>query len=525
MNDEGTSDSYEGKNKEQDVFSHGQQGNLSQSEIFCSICMEKFTESGNHYICCLSCGHIFGYSCITKWLKTRLICPTCNQKAKKRDVRRIYLPHTSIVMQDTTALEELKQQWQKEIDNKELLSNELCITKNQLKRLETSFAYLTQRYYELTREYQTLSQSVRNSDFVTKKSVGKFPLQLVRTLSLKNSRTFVFGKGTSIYSGYKEDSTHEYLQQVSFWSDHKSVSKHAIHESSIRDIRYLNPQSSGLHSYGLLLTCSNDKTLKIVCPQNMNVVLSYSLENVGWCCDWSANGLYMACGMKNGNVVIYDIRKTDGYLDSTKLSNCKGIHSVFWLTSTSLIAGGMDGVYYVDMATNRNGIYYQENILQLDEKQQDKPIFATCLEEMPSEGNRSMKSLIVSYRSSRSPTSHVIYSSNVVRPGSSACLFSYPQRFTQLVGGKNHLLLSRTLGVCWKDRHYFFTADESFRGSSLLWEWKSDNHSLQVIPETFPTCHSSPIYDVRWNRGLIDDVPDQALMGTLSKEELHIYKW
>ncbi|GJD06030.1 E3 ubiquitin-protein ligase RFWD3 [Galdieria sulphuraria] len=430
MNDEGTSDSYEGKNKEQDVFSHGQQGNLSQSEIFCSICMEKFTESGNHYICCLSCGHIFGYSCITKWLKTRLICPTCNQKAKKRDVRRIYLPHTSIVMQDTTALEELKQQWQKEIDNKELLSNELCITKNQLKRLETSFAYLTQRYYELTREYQTLSQSVRNSDFVTKKSVGKFPLQ------------------------------YEYLFRLQG------------------------------RFYARIFAA----------------ILSYSLENVGWCCDWSANGLYMACGMKNGNVVIYDIRKTDGYLDSTKLS-------------------GMDGVYYVDMATNRNGIYYQENILQLDEKQQDKPIFATCLEEMPSEGNRSMKSLIVSYRSSRSPTSHVIYSSNVVRPGSSACLFSYPQRFTQLVGGKNHLLLSRTLGVCWKDRHYFFTADESFRGSSLLWEWKSDNHSLQVIPETFPTCHSSPIYDVRWNRGLIDDVPDQALMGTLSKEELHIYKW
>ncbi|GJQ13758.1 hypothetical protein GpartN1_g5549.t1 [Galdieria partita] len=525
MSDERASDPYEQKDKVKDISNCSQQTCLSQNEVFCSICMEKFSETGNHYLCCLSCGHIFGFSCISKWLKSRLICPSCNQKAKKRDVRRIYLPHTSITMQDNAALEELKKEWQREIENKELLSNELFVTKNQLKRLETSFAQLTQRYYQLHREYQILSHSVRNSDLVTKESIEKFPLQLIRTLPLKNPRTFVFGKGTSIYCSYKEDSTHEYLQQMSFWSDHKSLSKQAIHESTMRDIRYLDPQSCPSQSYGLLLTCSNDKTLKVICPQNMNVVLSYSLENVGWCCDWSMDGLYMACGMKNGGIVVFDIRRTNNCLYSTKLSNCKGIHSVGWLTNASLFAGGMDGVYYVYMPTNGNSNYCQENILQLEESQREKPIFATCLEELPSKNHQSMSSMIVSYRSCSSATSHSIYNWNIVNSRSSTFTVNYPQRLAQLVGGKNHLLLSRTLSVCWKDHHYFFTGDESFRGSSLLWEWKVDNDSLKMTPETFPTRHSSPIYDVRWNRGLIDDVLNQAVMGTLSKEELHIYKW
>lgn len=499
----------------------------SQSEgVVCSICMEKFSESGSHYISCLNCGHIFGYTCIVKWLKTRLVCPSCNQKAKKRDIRRIYLPHTLITMQDTGALEEMKQQWLHEVERKELLSNELFVTKNQLKRLEASFTYLTQRYYQLQQEYQILRQSVRsNNNVTTRESIEKFPLQLIRTLSVKNPRAFVFGKGTSLYSSYREDANHEYLQQISFWSDHKSISKQAIHESTIRDIRYLYPLNCPSQSCGLLLTCSTDKSLKVVCPQNMNVVLSYSLENVGWCCDWSIDGLYMACGMKNGSISIFDIRKTNNCLYSTNLSSCKGIHSIAWVTNTSLVAGGIDGVYYLDAFANRNDNICRDNPqLSENDKQENKTMFATCMEEMHGKVISPTKSLIVSYRSCWSPTNHIIYNWNILDAADPNCTFQYPESCAQLIGGKNHLLLSRTLAVCLENVHYFLTADESLQGSALLWEWKNKENTLRQIPETFPIRHSSCIYDIRWNSGLVDDIPGQALVGTLSREELHIYK-
>ncbi|MFS7914945.1 putative transcription factor C2H2 family [Helianthus anomalus] len=34
----------------------------------CSICFESWTSCGDHRICCLPCGHIYGMSCIRKWL-------------------------------------------------------------------------------------------------------------------------------------------------------------------------------------------------------------------------------------------------------------------------------------------------------------------------------------------------------------------------------------------------------------------------------------------------------------------------
>jgi len=489
------------------------QGDNCQNEVLCSICMERFTDSGSHYICCLSCGHVFGYSCITKWLKTRLICPSCNQKVRKKDVRRIYLSHNSVItVQDT--LDEVKQQWLREVENKELVTKELQVTRNQLKRLEDSFAYLTQRYYQLLGEYRTLSQSVRHTT-----PSNTFPLQWVKSLPLNGPRTFVFGKGTSIYCSCKEDSCQEYLQQWSFWSDHQSKSKQPIHESTIRDIRYLE----SLQSYGLLLTCSNDRTLKVVCPHNMNVVLSYSLENVGWCCDWSMDGLYMACGTKNGKVVVFDIRKTSNCLHSIPLSSGKGIHSICWwkhshhhsannTSNSGWLAGGMDGMYYVDMSTTET---LESGLLQLTEK--DKPVFSTCL-EMPLQDSK--RSMIVSHRSSCSPTNHVIY--DITND------LHCPEKCTHLLGGRNQVILSRTLAVCWKNRHYFFTADETLQGSALVWEWKrTDNHHPQLvgIPETFPIRHACPIYDIRWNGGQVDQIPDQAFMGTLSRNELHIYKW
>ncbi|KAG2690057.1 hypothetical protein I3760_09G169700 [Carya illinoinensis] len=54
--------------------STSQDNEWSRSEIdglFCPICMEAWTADGGHHICCLPCGHIYGMSCINKWLKQR----------------------------------------------------------------------------------------------------------------------------------------------------------------------------------------------------------------------------------------------------------------------------------------------------------------------------------------------------------------------------------------------------------------------------------------------------------------------
>jgi len=46
----------------------------------CVICTELMADAGNHRPAALKCGHIFGHSCILRWLDTKKRCPQCNSR-------------------------------------------------------------------------------------------------------------------------------------------------------------------------------------------------------------------------------------------------------------------------------------------------------------------------------------------------------------------------------------------------------------------------------------------------------------
>ncbi|XP_052873716.1 E3 ubiquitin-protein ligase RFWD3 [Anopheles cruzii] len=76
----------------------------------CSICLDDWTISGEHRVVSLKCGHLFGLSCITRWLESNLAsqrcCATCKTKASLRDFRPIYAK--AIRGLDTTREEALR---------------------------------------------------------------------------------------------------------------------------------------------------------------------------------------------------------------------------------------------------------------------------------------------------------------------------------------------------------------------------------------------------------------------------------
>jgi E3 ubiquitin-protein ligase RFWD3 len=53
----------------------------------CSICLDHWTESGEHRLCSLRCGHFFGRRCILQWLRKRSVCPLCKSSARDREIR------------------------------------------------------------------------------------------------------------------------------------------------------------------------------------------------------------------------------------------------------------------------------------------------------------------------------------------------------------------------------------------------------------------------------------------------------
>lgn len=45
----------------------------------CNLCSQSWTSDGPHRIVSLSCGHVFGKTCITSHLQDTMTCPSCDQ--------------------------------------------------------------------------------------------------------------------------------------------------------------------------------------------------------------------------------------------------------------------------------------------------------------------------------------------------------------------------------------------------------------------------------------------------------------
>ncbi|GAA6091464.1 E3 ubiquitin-protein ligase RFWD3 isoform X1 [Tachysurus ichikawai] len=79
----------------------------------CSICFEPWTTSGEHRLATLRCGHLFGFTCIDRWLKGQgAKCPQCNKKAKRADIVLLYAHKLRAV--DNTEQESLKRSLEQE---------------------------------------------------------------------------------------------------------------------------------------------------------------------------------------------------------------------------------------------------------------------------------------------------------------------------------------------------------------------------------------------------------------------------
>lgn len=68
-----------------------------EEDMKCIICFESWAIKGDHSMTSLPCGHVFGKSCIERWIQSNKICPTCKVKVRKllllsmKDSKRSFL--------------------------------------------------------------------------------------------------------------------------------------------------------------------------------------------------------------------------------------------------------------------------------------------------------------------------------------------------------------------------------------------------------------------------------------------------
>jgi hypothetical protein len=82
-----------------------------EGDATCSVCLESLKSTGKHRCVALRCGHVFGKSCISDWIKSKKSaaeCPNCKAKCRKTDLRELFLPSGAVV--DATELERVREE-------------------------------------------------------------------------------------------------------------------------------------------------------------------------------------------------------------------------------------------------------------------------------------------------------------------------------------------------------------------------------------------------------------------------------
>ncbi|XP_077283468.1 E3 ubiquitin-protein ligase rfwd3.L-like [Arctopsyche grandis] len=268
----------------------------------CLICFEPWTNSGEHRLASLSCGHLFGGSCINRWLTPRpnRYCPSCKTQASLKDIRYIYA--TSVSYIDNSECEALRAEL------------ELAKLENVRKAGEIQKLRLNQ---EVNLEKIKFLE-VHISKCVNVRKNSKWTFSMLKNFEIAKKgecRVFAYNKHSdslfisqmidnSLFPGYglrQLDCETLKLEKVTY-----------LHSKEIRAVSYSDNNK-------LLMSVSLDKQIRISNNTGIESV-GITTEQRLWSCCWDRehpSRLYVG---GNGVIMHYDIRQTRSCLSRIQVN-------------------------------------------------------------------------------------------------------------------------------------------------------------------------------------------------------------
>ncbi|KAL6521180.1 hypothetical protein OROGR_017749 [Orobanche gracilis] len=363
------------------LHSDGEFGELNRGEVdglFCPICFEAWSSGGDHHICCLPCGHIYGLSCIKKWLRRRgsSKCPQCKKNCRVKDIRLLYA--TRIV-----AIDEKLQKTVRSLEAKcaslEKQGAEWSEKEAEWKKKEANFhkqleqvQYLKERTQDLEALLENVERRASGSSASSWNSLGKstlgndanpnfhtqqysnklimqkdFQIDGARLFDVDSSgESYIFARRLPGLGGL------HVLTKVSLLSSYvKEDIRLPENKKAVKDLR-VSPHAR------LVLLASLGKKLSILSlhhhvfvfywcssTESKNTVLTYNLPDTAWSCSWDiCNSHYFYAGLQNGSVLQFDMRCTTRPVESMNGLTCNLIHTLHSISPDSSLASGTRSV-------------------------------------------------------------------------------------------------------------------------------------------------------------------------------------
>ncbi|XP_020587615.1 E3 ubiquitin-protein ligase RFWD3-like [Phalaenopsis equestris] len=283
----------------------------------CPICLVPWTPDGAHRVCCIPCGHVYGRSCLERWMKrckkNVAKCPQCSARFKQTEMINLYAP--LIAVSDTDLEKEVLSLREKN----EILRLERDRLMEEIKKSK-KMACLEVESSGVVWENCFTSQNNPNTNCTSYNRCvlqNEIPVDGARVLGIDASSQIL------IVSGKKpgQDSEH-YLNKISL-----------LGRCEIDRI-LLPPQTGAVRDLCILPGClaliaSLGKKISLLSMLSNNVVLKYDLPAPAWSCSVDVNEpCHIYAGLQNGMLLMFDIRQTAGCLESIEGLSRFPIHSI-----------------------------------------------------------------------------------------------------------------------------------------------------------------------------------------------------
>ncbi|CAN6308340.1 unnamed protein product [Urochloa humidicola] len=290
----------------------------------CPICMEPWASQGPHRISCIPRGHVYGRSCLERWLTQRgnrsATCPQYSKRFKHKDIINLYAPEVAIpkneLEKEISYLRDRNDSLEKKVLHHDKLFEEMTKRQSVLeKRIIDAVSSKRQKVAEHTDRaaylepstLATVNFSLQNELFVDG----------ARVIGIDASNQVILASGRAAAVGAEP-----VLTKISMISAHQPWTIHLPpNTKAVRDMCILPGGSAIFTSLG--------RKLSLFSMTTDNVVLQCELPYPGWSCSADASSSHhIYAGLQNGMISVFDIRQAARPLDCMVGLSINPIHTL-----------------------------------------------------------------------------------------------------------------------------------------------------------------------------------------------------
>ncbi|XP_074534635.1 E3 ubiquitin-protein ligase rfwd3.S [Halichoeres trimaculatus] len=496
----------------------------------CPICFEPWTTAGDHRPSTLRCGHLFGHTCIQRWLKAQGPagkCPQCNKKAKRSDVVLLYTPKLRAV--DNSEQESLKKSLELEQSLRRKAELESAQYKLKLQVVTSQYGQAQQELQELR---ALMAQAGRNSLSSSSSSSSSASSSLLSGVSQRadgsrpgqysfSKAVLVSQNGGSRVLSYCEPLSCLLASQLSQHAtlvpgygvkkvsvvNMKASQYVPIHSKQIRGLAFNRQNDS------LLLSAALDNTIKLTSLLTNTVVQTYNTGKPVWSCCWCLdNSNYVYAGLANGAVLIYDTRDTSTHVQELQplRSRCP-VASLCYIPRAAsssfpcggLIAGSLEGGCFWEQV---NETTYRPHLLPLESSgctdiQVETESRHCLVTYRPVRSNPSLRCVLMALNRTPQQDSSQLPS----------CSCSPVQTFN--AGPSCKLLTKNAVFKSPDGGGTLVCAGDEASNSTIVWDAGSGS-MLQRLPADLPVLDISPF-----------SVNGEHFLASLTEKMVKLYRW